>query len=121
MTQLQSIARWLLAVNLEGKLIAFKRIALSEATVVGRASQEAKSLVSEQLIKLLTQLQHEGQLQSGDAAEMAEYLINTLVLAPMTSAMLGDETVATEQWQEGYFERIWPRIVVSLSAQKGSR
>lgn len=109
--QLAAVLRWLLDINLEPRLIAFKRIAFTEASVVGKAAQDASSPITDHLVELVTALQSENVIRENAPHETAMFLINTVVLSPMMAAMLGDESVENPKWREDYFERTWPHIL----------
>lgn len=113
--QLEAAARWLLDVNLDPSLIGMKRIALSEARVFGRATQEAPNPIVDHLISLVRTLQDDGEFLAGDAADIVGYIINTLVLGPIVQAMMADQSLDDRASREGHFKRTWPRIVRGLS------
>ncbi|MGX9419420.1 TetR/AcrR family transcriptional regulator [Vibrio sp. WJH972] len=113
--KLERFLRWLLDINLEPNLIAYKRIAFTEASIIGKAVQEAPNSLTDYLIELVKELQSENVIREIDPHEVAMYCINTLVLPPVMSAMLGDEIVKLATWRDDYFHRTWPNILWGVS------
>lgn len=109
MARLQRIARWFLAINLDPELIAFKRIALSEAVVFGEDRQEHwdRDPITDRLVALVAAAQAAGGLHPGDPAMIAAHLLHSVVYGPSNEAMLGRTTYSTEEAQDMYFERAW--------------
>ena len=112
MEQLRAAARWLLEVNLDPTLVAFKRIAFSEALVVGQsAANRTVDPIMDRLFALLRAAQAEGEIGPGDVAFLAMHLINSIAVGPMIGAMLGATTYATPQAKDAYFANAWELFV----------
>jgi TetR/AcrR family transcriptional regulator, regulator of autoinduction and epiphytic fitness len=119
MDQLRAAARWLLEVNLDPTLVAFKRIAFSEALVVGQsAANRTVDPIMDRLFALLRAAQAEGEIGPGDVAFLASHLINSIAVGPMITAMLGATTYATSKAQDAYFEKAW---ALFLDGARGRR
>ncbi|UYO38416.1 TetR/AcrR family transcriptional regulator [Rhodopseudomonas palustris] len=108
LTQLRAAARWLLATNVDPTLIAFKRIAFSEAIVVGQAvANRADDPIMDRLLSLISEAQKAGALARGDARFLAGQLLNSIAMGPMIEAMLGGTTYASPRAQNAYFDKAW--------------
>ncbi|WP_322516632.1 helix-turn-helix domain-containing protein [Rhodopseudomonas palustris] len=108
LTQLRAAARWLLTVNLDPTLIAFKRIAFSEALVVGQSVAGNKDdPIMDRLFALIKDAQRSGDLAPGDVSFLAMHLLNCVAVGPMIDAMLGRATYASTRAQNAYFETAW--------------
>lgn len=108
LTQLRAAARWLLTVNIDPTLIAFKRIAFSEAIVVGQAvSSRTDDPIMDRLLALIDEAQKAGALARGDARFLAMQLLNSIAMGPMIEAMLGGTTYASPRAQNAYFDKAW--------------
>ncbi len=119
MAQLRAAARWLLTVNLDPTLVAFKRIAFSEALVVGQAAaNRSVDPIMDRLFALLRAAQETGEIAPGDVAFLAMHLINSIAVGPMISAMLGATTYASAEAQDAYFEKAW---ALFLNGVRGRR
>lgn len=106
--QLRAAARWLLTVNLDPTLIAFKRIAFSEALVVGQSVANAtEDPIMDRLFALLREAQDIGELAAGDIPFLATHLLNCVAIGPTIEAMLGRTTYASTHAQNAYFEKAW--------------
>jgi AcrR family transcriptional regulator len=112
MEQLRAAARWLLTVNLDPTLVAFKRIAFSEALVVGQsAANRTVDPIMDRLFALLRGAQETGEIGPGDVAFLATQLINSIAVGPMIGAMLGSTTYAATAAQDAYFDKAWRLFV----------
>jgi AcrR family transcriptional regulator len=109
LARLRRVARWFLAANLDPELVAFKRIALSEAIVPGkdRPDREAGDPIMDRLTALVSEAQASGLLAPGDPSLVAAHLLHTVVFGPLNEAMLGRSTYASREAQDEYFERAW--------------
>lgn len=108
MEQLRAAARWLLTVNLDPTLIAFKRIAFSEALVVGQSvASRTDDPIMDRLFALLREAQDTGILADGDIPFLATHLLNCVAIGPTIEAMLGRTTYASVHAQNAYFEKAW--------------
>lgn len=108
LTQMRAAARWLLTANLDPTLIAFKRIAFSEALVVGQAvASRADDPIMDQLLALIGEAQDSGALGAGDPRFIATQLLNCIAVGPMIDAMLGGTTYASARAQTAYFDKAW--------------
>jgi len=108
LTQLRVAARWLLAVNLDPTTVAFKRIAFSEALVVGQAiANNPDDPIMDHLHALISDAQATGELADGDVRFLVGYLLNSIALGPTFDAMLGQTTYASVKAQDAYFEQAW--------------
>lgn len=105
--RLKSALRWLLDVNLEPRLIAFQRIAFSETAVTGQAIEDAPNVVGQYLIDTIGEAQAAGRVTEGDKAEISMFLVNAIVIGPLTRAMLGAEQVLSKDARSALFERAW--------------
>ncbi|WP_207613101.1 TetR/AcrR family transcriptional regulator [Alteromonas sp. 5E99-2] len=112
--QLESSFRWLLEINLEPQLIAYKRIAFTEASVFGKSAQDAPSAITDYLVELMEKLIAQGNIQENDPNDLVMYIINSLILSPMMMAMLGSQQPLSSDWQKLYFDRTWERIFHGL-------
>jgi AcrR family transcriptional regulator len=118
MTQLRAAARWLLEANLDPTLVAFKRIAFSEALVVGQAAANRTiDPIMDRLFALLRAAQDSDEIGRGDVSFLAMQLINSIAVGPMITAMLGNTTYATTEAQDAYFAKAWD---VFLHGARGS-
>lgn len=116
LAQLKRAARWLLDVNLEPRLIAYKRIAFSEARMFGQAAEQATSPITDALVALVTTLQAAGQCRRGDPVQIVAHLTNALILAPMMQAMLG--SAMDREMLDAYFERNWNMLVEGIGCEQ---
>ncbi|WP_420833341.1 TetR/AcrR family transcriptional regulator [[Pseudomonas] carboxydohydrogena] len=108
MEQLRAVARWLLTVNLDPTLIAFKRIAFSEALVIGQSvANKTDDPIMDRLLGLLREAQKTGELARGDILFLAAHLLNCIAIGPTIEAMLGRTTYASTRAQNAYFEKAW--------------
>lgn len=108
MEQLRAVARWLLTVNLDPTLIAFKRIAFSEALVIGQSvANKTDDPIMDRLLGLLREAQKTGELARGDVLFLAAHLLNCIAIGPTIEAMLGRTTYASTRAQNAYFEKAW--------------
>ncbi|MDC7789848.1 TetR/AcrR family transcriptional regulator [Rhodoplanes sp. TEM] len=108
LARLRGAARWLLTVNLDPTLIAFQRIALSEALVVGQAvADNPHDPIMDRLLALIEEAQAAGVLGPGDVRFLAAHLLNCIAIGPTVDAMLGKATYASTRAQNAYFEKAW--------------
>ncbi|WP_420135740.1 TetR/AcrR family transcriptional regulator [Rhodopseudomonas sp.] len=112
LSQLRAAARWLLTANLDPTLIAFKRIAFSEAIVVGQAvASRTDDPIMDRLLSLITDAQKAGALARGDARFLAAQLLSSIAMGPMIDAMLGGTTYASPRAQTAYFDKAWTLFI----------
>ncbi|MFD2182097.1 TetR/AcrR family transcriptional regulator [Rhodoplanes azumiensis] len=108
MSRLRGAARWLLSTNLDPTLIAFQRIALSEALVVGQAvARNPHDPIMDRIVALIAEAQEAGALGAGDVRFLAGQMLNCIAVGPTVDAMLGRTTYATTRAQNAYFEKAW--------------
>jgi TetR/AcrR family transcriptional regulator, regulator of autoinduction and epiphytic fitness len=108
LTQLRAAARWLLTVNLDPTLLAFKRIAFSEAIVVGQSvNKRPDDPIMDRLFALIRGAQEAGEIAEADIGVLAMHLLNSIAVGPMIDAMLGQTTYASARAQNAYFEKAW--------------
>lgn len=108
LAQLRAAARWFLSVNLDPTLIAFKRIAFSEALLVGQAvADNSDDPIMDHLFALIEQAQKAGVIARGDVSFIASHLLNSIAIGPTVEAMLGRTTYASARAQNAYFEKAW--------------
>ncbi|MCG6206787.1 TetR/AcrR family transcriptional regulator [Rhodopseudomonas sp. HC1] len=108
LTQLRAAARWLLTVNLDPTLIAFKRIAFSEALVVGQSvAGRSDDPIMDRLLALIGEAQSAGEIAPGDVRFLAMQLLNCIAVGPMIDAMLGGTSYASTRAQTAYFDKAW--------------
>ena len=110
LARLRRVARWFLTVNLDPDMVAFKRIALSEAIVFGeeRQDQWESDPIMDRLVALVSEAQESGMLGDGDPQVIASHLLHSIVFGPSNDAMLGRTTYASTAAQDSYFDQAWP-------------
>lgn len=110
LARLRRVARWFLAVNLDPDMVAFKRIALSEAIVFGeeRQDQWESDPIMDRLVALVSEAQESRMLGDGDPQVIASHLLHSIVFGPSNDAMLGRTTYASTTAQDSYFDQAWP-------------
>ena len=110
LARLRRIARWFLTINLDPDMIAFKRIAFSEAFVLGedREDQWESDPIMDRLVALVSEAQQSGMLGDGDPRVIASHLLHSIVFGPSNDAMLGRTTYASTTAQDSYFDQAWP-------------
>ena len=110
LTRLRRVARWFLTVNLDPDMVAFKRIALSEAIVFGeeRQDQWESDPIMDRLVALVSEAQESRMLGDGDPQVIASHLLHSIVFGPSNDAMLGRTTYASTAAQDSYFDQAWP-------------
>ena len=109
LARLRRVARWFLTVNLDPDMVAFKRIALSEAFVLGEDRQDRweSDPIMDRLVALVSEAQESGMLGNGDPQAIASHLLHSIVFGPSNDAMLGRTTYASTAAQDSYFDRAW--------------
>jgi len=107
--RLRRVARWFLSVNLRPEMIAFKRIAMSEAVVFGSAGQNetGSDPIMDRLVGLVSDAQRAGLLRGDDPMIIADHLIHSIVFGPSNHAMLGGKDYNDETARERYFDQVW--------------
>lgn len=117
LARLKRLARWFLGVNLDAEMVAFNRIALSEAVVFGegRHDQWERDPIMDRLIALVGQAQADGMLAAGDPALLAAHLLHSIVFGPLNDAMMGRGTYAAASDQDAHFERTWPLFLTGAA------
>ena len=110
LARLRRVARWFLTVNLDPDMVAFKRIALSEAIVFGeeRQDQWESDPIMDRLVALVSEAQESRMLGDGDPQVIASHLLHSIVFGPSNDAMLGRTTYASTAAQDSYFDQAWP-------------
>ena len=109
LARLRRVARWFLTVNLDPDMIAFKRIALSEAIVFGeeRQDQWQSDPIMDRLVALVSEAQESSLLGDGDPQTIASHLLHSIVFGPSNDAMLGRTTYASTAARDRYFDQAW--------------
>lgn len=109
LAQLRRIARWCLTVNLDPEMIAFNRIALSEAVVFGedRHDQWESDPIMDRLVALVREAQAVGALIDGPPQAVAVHLLHSVVFGPSNDAMMGRRTYASADAQDRFFDQAW--------------
>ena len=109
LARLRRVARWFLAVNLDPDMIAFKRIAVSEAIVFGEDRQERwqSDPIMDRLVALVREAQGARLLGGGDPQLVASHLLHSIVFGPSNDAMLGGTAYASTTAQDSYFDQAW--------------
>lgn len=109
LARLRRVARWFLTVNLDPDMIAFKRIALSEAIVFGeeRQDQWQSDPIMDRLVALVSEAQESRMLGDGDPQVIASHLLHSIVFGPSNDAMLGRTTYASTAARDRYFDQAW--------------
>ncbi|MEJ8476933.1 TetR/AcrR family transcriptional regulator [Roseibium algae] len=118
MTNLKSLLQSLLAINMEQDLIALKRIAFSETVVFGKTEARTMSAQTDpiliRLVSCVEDAQDCGAIGTGDAKQIAQHLIYSLVSIPTTDAMLGGNTFETQQALKEHFQRVWSWLIYGI-------
>ncbi|WCM27872.1 hypothetical protein NDN01_02770 [Sphingomonas sp. QA11] len=111
---LYAAMRWLYDVNLEPRLIAYRRIAFSEAAVVGKGLAQEPSPISDSLIELISEAQVDGLLLPADPAKILRLLFDAVIIGRVMRAMsvTGDEANVALQEQE--FQNNWAMLITGL-------
>ena len=119
LTRLKRLARWFLTINVDPEMVAFKRIAMSEAVVSGghRSSQSADDPIFARLVAHVADAQQAGALSEDDAGFLATHLLHCVVYGPSNDAMLGSTAYATREAQDAFFERAWTLFVEGAAAR----
>ena len=109
LARLRCVARWFLTVNLDPDMVAFKRIAFSEAFVLGedRENQWESDPIMDRLVALVSEAQQSGMLCDGDPRMITSHLLHSIVFGPSNDAMLGRMTYASTTAQDSYFDQAW--------------
>ncbi len=110
MLRLRRVARWFLTVNLDPELVAFRRIALSEAVVSDAEAPDAAAddPIMSRLVAVVAEAQEVGALRhSGGPRRLADHLLHSIVFGPSNDAMLGRKALATKAAQDRYFDEAW--------------
>jgi len=110
--RLRRVARWFLSVNLRPEMVAFKRIAMSEAVVFGAAGAAGaghtdNDPIMARLVGLVRDAQRDGLLRNGAPITIAEHLIHSIVFGPSNHAMLGGNRYDDETVRDHYFDQAW--------------
>ena len=107
--RLRRVARWFLSANLRPEMVAFKRIAMSEAVVFGTAGQNQTDSdpIMRRLVDLVSDAQREALLSEGNPEMIANHLIHSIVFGPSNHAMLGGTRYDDEAAQDDYFDQAW--------------
>ncbi|WP_413206853.1 TetR/AcrR family transcriptional regulator [Rhodospirillum sp. A1_3_36] len=107
--RLRCVARWFLSINLDPDMVAFKRIALSEAIIFGedRHDQWEGDPIMDRLVALVTEAQKAGMLGDADPQVIVSHLLHSIVFGPSNEAMMGRTTYATPEAQDRFFDQAW--------------
>jgi AcrR family transcriptional regulator len=107
--RLRRIARWFLTINLDPNMVAFKRIALSEAIVFGQDhhDQWQNDPIMERLLALVSEAQKSGMLRGDDPHLLVSHLLHSIIFGPSNDAMIGRTTYASAAAQDRYFDQAW--------------
>ncbi|WP_432349043.1 TetR/AcrR family transcriptional regulator (plasmid) [Shinella yambaruensis] len=107
--RLKMAGHWFLTAHLEPQQIAMKRITLSEAAMFRQSLADGASSdpTVRCLIELIEAAQASGDLAKGEAAFIADQLIYSLTVKPITYAMLGSTAFASTEARDAYFEQAW--------------
>jgi TetR/AcrR family transcriptional regulator of autoinduction and epiphytic fitness len=117
--RLKRLMRSFLDINMEGDLIALKRIALSETVVSGRSGPipSQPDPLMEMIVTAVATAQAEGALRAGDTRFMAAHLIHSLVAIPTTHAMLGGTEYRTQGVLDAHFDAVWAWLVDGVASR----
>lgn len=109
LARLKRVARWFLTVNLDPDMVAFKRIAYSEAIVFGEDNRDRweNDPIMDRLVALVSEAQSSRLLADGDPRTIASHLLHAIVFGPSNDAMLGRATYAATAAQDRYFDQAW--------------
>ncbi|WP_202981267.1 TetR/AcrR family transcriptional regulator [Labrenzia sp. CE80] len=115
---LKNLLNSLLAINMEQDLIALKRIAFSERVVFGKAEDGSAPTQPDpillRLVSCVEDAQNCGAIGTGDAKQLAEHLVHSLVSIPTADAMLGGKTFEDPQALEEHFQRVWTWLIYGV-------
>lgn len=112
LARLRRVARWFLTANIDPELVAFNRIALSEALVAGEEREERhdpweNDPITDRLVALVSEAQAAGLLAAGEPPAIAAHLLHSIVFGPVNDAMLGRNTYADVDARDRFFDRAW--------------
>lgn len=110
LVRLKQLARWFLTINLDPQMVAFKRIAVSEAIVFGgeKADPQTEDPIFNHLKSLIVEAQNADMLASQAPADLlARHLLHSIVYGPTNDAMLGLKAFADTSEENNYFEKTW--------------
>ena len=116
--RIKAAMHWLLDVNLEPRLIAFQRIAFSEAAVTGKAIADEPDRITLFLLAAIRDGQETGALSGSDPAHICSFLVNAIVIGPLMRAMLGDELILSARNREEIFQANWNMTMSGLLSRK---
>ncbi|WP_417829699.1 TetR/AcrR family transcriptional regulator [Thalassospira sp.] len=107
--RLRHLAKWFLSVNLRPEMVAFKRIAMSEAVVFGSAGQGQtdKDPIMDRLVGVVEDAQRDGLLCGDNSTVIANHLIHSIVFGPSNHAMLGGKQYDDPAIRDQYFDQAW--------------
>jgi AcrR family transcriptional regulator len=111
LARLKNVARWLLDVNLDPELIAFKRIALSESVVVESNRNMKYDSIMQRLVSLVAEAQTSLHLAGSDAAFVTEQLISSIITGPTIAAMHGHAPFGSDKDRDAYFDKAWKLFI----------
>ena len=117
--RLRALMRDLLHINMEGDLIAFKRITFSETVVFEKKTPipPQPDPIMDRLIATVVEAQKDGVIVEGDATSIAGHLIHCLVALPTSSAMLGSKEFDDARAIDAHFDRTWTWLVDGVKTQ----
>jgi hypothetical protein len=107
--RLRRIARWFLTINLDPNMVAFKRIALSEAIVFGQDQHDhwQSDPITDRLLALVSESQSSGMLKGDDPQLLVSHLLHSIIFGPSNDAMMGRTTYASSAAQDRFFDQAW--------------
>ena len=109
LSRLRNVMRWLLDVNLDPELLAFKRIWFGEAMLQAMQSWKMPDPdpIMQRLVLLVSGAQASGHLRNADPVFLTTQLISSIITGPTTTAMLGQTPFASDTAKEIYFDQAW--------------
>ncbi len=118
--RLRALMRELLHINMEGDLIAFKRITFSETVVFEKKTPipPQPDPIMDRLIATVREAQKDGVIVEGDAASIASHLIHCLVALPTSVAMLGGDEFVDARAIDAHFDKTWAWLVDGVKTQR---
>lgn len=107
---LRTASRWILSTVLSPDIVAFNRIALSEAFSSPQLPQAECGddlSVANRLVDFVEAAQKRGRLIGGDPAFLASQLTQAITATPLNHTMLGGSDYATEEQRDLWFDQAW--------------
>lgn len=103
--RVRHLTRWFLAANLDLELLSLKREAMIEAINVRPIPRQDPFTPT--LIKALSDAQATGAIKAIDPEFLAQQIIASIVLGPMTEALMGGSNLHSISEQDSFFDRSW--------------